>query len=248
MASTGYEDRPMSLFRKTGLMFASLSGLYLMIFSLSIVFNRDQSPETYVSMGTRAMLAGACILFLASALKRKLHWIQPLIFLGLTPLPMVRHSSSMFSLGSFLIALVLLIRLGYMDKHRLPKMTIVIAYFYLCEILAGLWSSASIQEIILPILFTSIALVFIHLAFVDKLVVYLKEPKPILSLVSLGVSPTESEYLRALLTGKSIKEIAINAGVKESTVRNTLARIYKKFGVADKSGLLAKCENFTILD
>jgi len=248
MASTGKEDRPSSLFRKTGMMFASLSGLYLLIFSLSIIFDPAQQPETYVSIGTRAMLAAACVLFLVSGLRQKLHWIQPLIFLALTPLPMVRHSSSMFSLGSFLIALLLLIRLGYMDKHRLAKMAIVIAYFYLCEILAGLWSSASIQEILLPILFTSIALVFLHLAYADRLVVYLKEPKPILSLVSLGISRTESEYLRSLLAGNSIKEIAINAGVKESTVRNTLARIYKKFGVADKAGLLAKCENFTILD
>ncbi len=248
MASTGNEDRPSSLFRKTGMMFASLSGLYLLIFSLSIIFNPEQLPETYVSIGTRGMLAAACILFLVSGLRRKLHWIQPLIFLALTPLPMVRHSSSMFSLGSFLIALLLLIRLGYMDKHRLAKMTIIIAYFYLCEILAGLWSSASLQEILLPILFTSIALVFLHLAYADRLVVYLKEPKPILSLVSLGISRTESEYLRSLLAGNSIKEIAANAGVKESTVRNTLARIYKKFGVADKAGLLAKCENFTILD
>lgn len=248
MASTGTDDRPTSLFRKTGMMFASLSGLYLMIFSISIIFKLSSSPETYVSMGTLAMLMASCILFLISALWKKLHWIQPLIFLALTPLPMVRHSSSMFSLGTFLIALLLLIRLGFMNKNRSSKMAIVIAYFYLCEILAGLWSSASIQEILLPILFTSIALVFLHLVYADRLIVYLKEPKPILSLVSLGISPAESEYLRSLLTGNSIKEIAIDAGVKESTVRNTLARVYKKFGVADKSSLLAKCEKFTILD
>jgi DNA-binding CsgD family transcriptional regulator len=237
-----------SLFRKTGFMFASLSGLYLMIFSISMVLPHPDNPDTFVPLGTFLMLAAVCFLFLLSASIKSLNWIQPVLFLAITPLPMVRHSSSMFSLGAFLMAILLLIKLGYLEKHKLSKTIIIIAYFYLCEILAGLWSSASFQEILLPILFTTIALIFLQLAYADRLVVYLKEPKPTLSLLSLKVTRTESEYLRALLKGESIKEIAIDAGVKESTVRNTLARVYRKFGVSDKSSLLAKCENFTILD
>jgi hypothetical protein len=31
-------------------------------------------------------------------------------------------------------------------------------------------------------------------------------------------------------------------------VRNTLSRVYKKFDVIDKAGLIAKCEHFKLTD
>jgi len=44
-------------------------------------------------------------------------------------------------------------------------------------------------------------------------------------------------YIQALDQGISPKEIAAEHKISDSTVRNTLARAYKKLGVKDKSEL-----------
>lgn len=54
-----------------------------------------------------------------------------------------------------------------------------------------------------------------------------------LSLDAAALSERERAFAEALLAGRSVKEAAYESGVSESTVRNTLARAYKKLGVAD---------------
>lgn len=51
------------------------------------------------------------------------------------------------------------------------------------------------------------------------------------SLVAAALSERERAFAEALLAGRSVKETAYESGVSESTVRNTLARAYKKLGV-----------------
>lgn len=63
--------------------------------------------------------------------------------------------------------------------------------------------------------------------------------RPLLSLSAQGLSRVEAAYVRSILQGRSVKEIAYEAGVTESTVRNTLARVYKKLGVSSMVGLTA---------
>lgn len=54
-----------------------------------------------------------------------------------------------------------------------------------------------------------------------------------LSLDAAALSGRERAFAEALLAGRSVKETAYEWGVSESTVRNTLARAYKKLGVRD---------------
>jgi DNA-binding CsgD family transcriptional regulator len=56
-----------------------------------------------------------------------------------------------------------------------------------------------------------------------------------------GLSETELRYAAAALEGLSYARIAAEAGVAESTVRNTLAKAYKKCGVGDLKGLILYC-------
>jgi DNA-binding CsgD family transcriptional regulator len=89
-------------------------------------------------------------------------------------------------------------------------------------------------------------LIFFYLMFSDKLMVFLNEPKSKLSLEAKGLTDTESGYILSIISGKSVKETAFEAGVSESTVRNTIARGYKKLGVLNKSGLMALSEKYDI--
>ena len=231
-----------SLFRKTGLLFACLASAYLIIFLIDGLFGSSFMENLDISLAIFATIGVCAVLFTLSALYESLNWLQPFVLLVMTPLPMLHHASSMFSLGAFIAAEILLYRFGFFERRKFAKFLLSIAYFYLCEILMGITSRASVLEIALPIIFMTIFLGFLMIVYGDKWVVYLKEPKPLLSLSRLKITKKEAEYLRALISGNSIKEIAIDDGVKESTVRNTLARVYKKFNVTDKAALLAKCE------
>lgn len=57
-----------------------------------------------------------------------------------------------------------------------------------------------------------------------------------------GLSETELRYAEAALEGRSYARIAAEAGVAESTVRNTMAKVYKKCGVGDLKGLILYCK------
>jgi DNA-binding CsgD family transcriptional regulator len=81
----------------------------------------------------------------------------------------------------------------------------------------------------------SYALIFF--AFEEKLVVFLKEPKPRLSLVEKGLTASERTYVLAILAGQAPKEIAAEFEVAESTVRNTISHAYKKLDVVDMIAL-----------
>lgn len=248
MTKPGADRLSPSLFRKTGLLFAGLAGIYLLIFVAAGLFEKSLPFASTASTPLLITLGTCTVLFTLSALYDSLNWLQPLILLVMTPLPMLNHPSSMFSLGTFIAAEILMYRLGFFERHRLAKLMLSIAYFYSCEILMGVTSGASILEIIDPIIFMTLFLAFLMIVYGDRWIVYLKVPKPLLSLTTMKITKKEAAYLRALLDGHLVKEIAFDGGVKESTVRNTLARVYRKFDVQDKSALMAKCENYSITD
>jgi DNA-binding CsgD family transcriptional regulator len=244
------EDREQRerLFRKTGFLLAGLSASFLLLFTIFLVtdsytfLNQAPSSQYFIVAGA------STILFFISVLVPRLYWIQPLTLLVLTPIPLLTQASSMFSLGSFIAAEILLARLGFFKKARIPKYLLTILYFYLCEILIGISTSLSGLEIASPLVFMTVYLGFLLLISGEKWNVRPVDPKPSISLSSLKISPMETAYLRALLAGLSIKEIAVDGKVKESTVRNTLARVYRKFNVQDKASLMTKCEKYHLVD
>ncbi|MBN1243555.1 MAG: helix-turn-helix transcriptional regulator [Spirochaetales bacterium] len=63
--------------------------------------------------------------------------------------------------------------------------------------------------------------------------------RPRISLSDAGLAPAERQYVISIIAGETTKEIAAEAGISESTVRNSLARAYRKLGVQDMLGLVA---------
>jgi DNA-binding CsgD family transcriptional regulator len=89
--------------------------------------------------------------------------------------------------------------------------------------------------------------IFILLAKDQGRLLYLKEPKVKLSLDAKGLAEAERLYISSVIAGKSVKEVAFEFAVSESTVRNTLSRAYKKLGVTSKSGLATLAEKYEIV-
>lgn len=238
-----------TLFRKTGLLFACLCGSYLLLYLVFELFGVDYPPGFGAGEGLIPIIAACSILFTVSAVHGSLTWLQPIILLIMTPFAIARHgASSMFGLGAFIAAEILLYRLGFFGRHKLLKFLVTIAYFFTSEICIGQIYGTAALPIVITILYMTGFLAFLMIVYGGKWVVYLKMPKPPLSLSTKNLTRKEIEYLKALLGGRSLKEIAIDDGVTESTVRNTMARVYRKFDVHDKSALMTKCENYSIME
>lgn len=68
-----------------------------------------------------------------------------------------------------------------------------------------------------------------------------------LSLAERGLSQAEARSVLAIIAGSTVKEIAAEGGFADSTVRNNLARAYRKLGVSDMVGLMGLAARFEIL-
>ena len=182
-----------------------------------------------------------------SAFIRSLYWLQPIILFALIPAPMVLADTANILSFYFFVCGTSLSNLLYSHgKHEKRKIAIWVSYYCLCQVVVGIYQRVPPVNMIITVGASAGITLFLYNLFSETRQAV--PHKPELSLSKLGLSKTESEYLLALIQGASIKEIAVDSGVKESTVRNTLARVYRKFDVHDKAMLLAKCEKYTLVD
>lgn len=177
-----------------------------------------------------------------------LRYFQPLLLVLLTIYNIITtpdpYTSTIFAVAAF----ILFYLAGFFEKRRVLKFFLLVGFYYGLMVFqafssdfGGFFAEETRPKpvrgfgVIIPI---TIFLLFLVLAFKERLTVYLKEPKPVLSLSGKGLTGVESGYFRGIVGGKSFKEVAVDYEVSESTVRNTMARVYKKLGVLDKTELM----------
>ena len=193
-------------------------------------------------------LLASVVLFMLSAFIGKLNWIQPAVFIFSSPLAIVDDAQNMYGLGFFIMGVLLLERTGFFLKRRGIKVIILSAYLLIIEIVAVIMTNRPMADAISPTFFMIAFGLFLWFLYKDRLVVILREPRPRLSLSEKGISPAERTFVLETLKGKSQKEIAIDFDLSESTIRNTLARSYKKLGVEDRVGLAVMGERFKVVE
>ncbi|MFZ2635853.1 MAG: LuxR C-terminal-related transcriptional regulator [Rectinemataceae bacterium] len=237
------------IYRRIGLLFTALFVVAIIVDTAELMLMRGFSVLDVLSHTTILSLILLCVLFLLSAFVPVLKWIQPIALLVSASIPFSQSSSTMYGLGPFIAGVLLLFRMGFFATKRTLKAAILLLYLYLCEAIPLIGrSDALVFDSIMPLLFTTVFLIFLFIMYSEKIIVYMREPKPALSLSGAGLSHTEALYLKGLLKGANSKQVAADAKVKDSTVRNTMARVYKKFGVPDRTALMAKLEKFDIVD
>lgn len=192
------------------------------------------------------MILVPCMLFLLSAFIERLRWIQPALFLILTPFSIVGDARGLYGLGFFIMSVLLLERANFFSRHRFIKSMALIVYLVGIEAFAVIFAAEKFENAVGGSFFILAFGVFLWFLYKDRLVVFLKEPKPRLSLAERGLSVGEQSFVRLTIAGKSQKELAFDFELSESTVRNTLARAYKKLGVDDRIGLAVLAERFQI--
>lgn len=188
------------------------------------------------------------LLLLASSFIPFLFFVQPLTFLAGAVLAFSMEQVQFYGIAFFIMLIISLFRLGFYNKHKIARTIVSLVLFYGMEIASVVREGKPAVESLEPIFFITVFLLMLYLAFQEKIMVYLKEPKQKLSLTAKGLSEVETAYVKALVGGKTIKELSVDKEVAESTVRNTLARAYKKLEVPDRAGLLALGEKYEIAD
>ncbi|HSV55629.1 MAG TPA: LuxR C-terminal-related transcriptional regulator [Magnetospirillaceae bacterium] len=192
------------------------------------------------------VLTVVALLFWASTLSRQLFFLQPFIFLIIAPVNFLESQDSFYGLGFFVLAVLLFFKLGFLDRYRVPKLVGLLVYLYGWELFAAVVSGRDVEVTIPPVFFVTVFLAFLYILYNEQIIVYLKEPKPILDLRSKGLAASEISYILAMNKGMSPKEIAAEFEVSDSTVRNTLARSYRKLGVKDKAELSSLLARHTV--
>jgi DNA-binding CsgD family transcriptional regulator len=234
--------------KRSGLFFAGFCALSAVYNVFQQVFQYHHQFPGFLLHSHALINLGVAGIFALSAFVPRLVWIQPIVIFAYVPEPLLTPERTFTSLGIFAIGMMLLYRLGFFEKRPLPRLILCLAYLYGWVLYGVTRAEGNIMKSFSPIIFMTFFLVVTYLVFQDKLAIYLKEPKPKLSLKGKGLSEAERSYIRSLSDGKSSKEIAFAYEVTESTVRNTLARAYKKLEIEDKAGLAALAEKYEITD
>lgn len=233
--------------RFTGFLFAGIFFAGYVVNFIFILVRGDGILQGFVHPYQIVLLAMTG-LFVLSAFKDSLRWIQPAVFVGLSPLAIITDAQGIYGLGFFIIGALLLERAGFFLHNRKLKAGIVLSYLLAIEIVAVIASKRPLADAISPTFFIAAFGTFLWFLYKDRLVVILKEPKPLLSLEAKGLSPAESLYIFATIKGRHQKEIAADFEVAESTIRNTLSRAYKKLGIDDKSSVASLAERYDITE
>jgi len=232
--------------RASGILFASL---FLLGFLVNFIFvgMREGIVRAFLHP-YQISLVVVSSLFLLSAFFERLRWIQPLIFVCLSPISIISEAQGIYGLGFFIMGVLLLERAGFFLRNRAPRLFGVLLYLLAVEIVAVVASKQPLQDAISPTFFIVAFGVFLWFLYKDRITVILKEPKQSLSLAEKGLSQAEKSFVMATLGGKSQKEIAADFELKESTIRNTLVRAYKKLGIEDRVGLAILGERYDITE
>jgi len=233
----------------TGIVFSLIFVAGYLLVSIAQLFRGD--PWRFINPSNLLQLLLAGIFFLSSRSPR-LYWIQPVLFLAAMVASRMLQTrtgpthDSFYSIGFYIIAMLLLFKIGFFNRHRRLRLGLMLLYLYLVQFVAGIIKGSDLLVMFTSIFFTLVFLVVLWVLYHDEIVVYLKEAKPVLDLTEKGLTNTEQRYLMDLIAGKNIKEIASDADVTESTVRNTLVKVYQHLNVQDKTGLMVLLEKHEV--
>lgn len=236
------------LMRRAGFLLFAVISLFLISYTVYRFFFEGQQGFYYYPFEKRVGLALFAAALLATSLERRITWLQPLFLLIYLPFAMLNNPDSLYSMGAFIIAIIELQLLGFFRTHTIKKMLLVFVYYAISIMLIGVSHRRFFLSILVPVLILSVLMAFILMVLSEKWQIVVIRPRQKFRLEDKGLTKREQAYLKDLLKGLTFKEIAFQYHVSESTVRNTFAHIYDKFGVEDKAALLSMLSEFDIID
>jgi DNA-binding CsgD family transcriptional regulator len=231
--------------RKTGLFLASVCVIgALLMFGYQLLDGHDVLSALLSGIVlVQVLVAGCC---LASALQPRLLWLQPAVLLIICPLLLIMERDTFYGTICFVLAVLLLYKYQYLLDKPLPKLRVLLVYLALANLAAALARGDNLIRTAILLLIKLSFLATVYLLFKDFYKRWLGVTRPLLDLRLKGLSNNECRYVCDLHDGFSCRQIAAHHQVSESTVRNTLARAYRKLTVKDKEALLTMLTGYEL--
>jgi len=176
--------------------------------------------------------------FLASLRFPRVRVFEPYVFFLICAIPFLQTPEAIYGFGLFSVGAILLAVDGQLSRKPIRKIALLGAYFLSLVICSSLFNKAGVDVAIGLLIFFAAFFLFLFLTFQEKIIVFVRSDRPTVRLSEKGLTPKESAHLLGLVAGQSVKEIAFAHGVTESTVRNSLSRVYRKLGFMDKAQVL----------
>jgi len=245
---SGIEPSALPILQKASFFFFLIVSLFIVMNIILITLMPDKLPMLHYSPVVLVIQGLFSFGFLMATIIPSLAWLGPILLLIFLPFHLSSHIASMYSMCAFLIAVVELYRIGFFKRAGLFKIATLFVYYASSIILVGIALSMFFVEIIMPLIFIFLSFLYLLPIFQGKWQINFIRPRQKVRYRDLNLSDRETDFLKRCLDGDTFKEIAVHHHVSESTVRNTFAHIYHKFGVTDRTGLLSKFADFDIID
>lgn len=163
-------------------------------------------------------------------------------------IPITGSSDSMMWINMIILGIVVLIARGFFIKHKKIKivlMTLIVFFFIFLNTYYSTEKKLSYIVNVLGHSFVSCSIVFfLYLVWKqpDR-----NEPK-ILNLASYsGLKEFDVELLQQVLEGKLYKQFTCPDELTRDSLRTHLSRVYKKLGVADRTGFFATYHDYKLI-
>jgi DNA-binding CsgD family transcriptional regulator len=186
------------------------------------------------------------LLFVASSLFAFMAPVQPLLFFFMSPLQTATTLNSYFGLAFAAVAAIIVFRRGWFFRRPILKAALTSflgsAFLAMPIVLSGQPGIAHASALISALLFC-----FLVFGLASRRVLSgLAPKKPVLRLSSYNLNRRQRQIAKARISGKSVKEIASELCLAESTVRNALSITCRELGVPGTESLLALGEQFRV--
>jgi DNA-binding CsgD family transcriptional regulator len=209
---------------------------------LAILDHLDSEPDIFIPF-----YLGIALLFLASSVIACLVPIQAGLFFILSGLVTVSTLNSLFGLCFALAASLVLFRIGAFLRWPwikaailVPIGSLVLIYPIVTSDMPPLsYAEAAIAAVIYSTVIIALARGRVLSAFGPK--------KPVLRLSDYDLTDTEELVIVGRLKGKDVKQIAYEANLSASTVRNALAKACRKLHLPDRESIGAMAERYRIV-
>jgi DNA-binding CsgD family transcriptional regulator len=184
-------------------------------------------------------------LFLSSALIAAFGAIQVFLLFALAALLAAQDPECLDGLGCALTASIVALCRGWFCRRPALK-GVVVAVTGSAALLGTLFFRREV--LVVPALIgTAVFLLAVAGLARERLLSSLAPKKRILRLADYKLNERESHIVRMRLLGKSVKEIAFEGGIAESTVRNNLSSSYRKLGLNGSEELVALGERYKVI-